>query len=305
MSSALRGPDERPYPGRVSDGPGALEHPRKMVLCGPMRAAVFLMLFCLALAPPARGKEQDFADTYYAPMTYANVALLYWAVGLLDTADDQAVEGYLRIRECPLYQRLRSNDIAWAKVREDARASIAAAKVAFPKRLALVQPVTLGPYDPKKRVFVLSTDTAIWGMKLFEVRASGVTEMLCDPLRLESFVPGYSPIFIFELGHPFTLRRIPVTLDFAEAYLSGVAEALDALPPSERTPQRIAALRQAYLVLKLRFVATGAAFYNSGKRGAPPIPHLLAVLERYDLYTDRDLTQHLYGTAVRRVEHGD
>lgn len=244
--------------------------------------------------------DEDFIDINYAPLTYDNLALLYWALGFLHIEDDQAVEGYLRIKECDLYTYFRTDDMDWPDLLKAGRQKIEKSKSSFPTRLAFVVPITLGLYDPEKEIFSLTPETAILGMRMFEAIGIDAYKFMCDVQDREAFVPGYPKNFIFEISHPLLLVEIPFPKNRAQEYLDNMQRRLKTLPERERTMYNAIAMRDAYLVMKLRFITAKSELYRDDTNGSSRLPHLLAVLERYDIYADQDLTQHLYGKAVRK-----
>ena len=88
-----------------------------------------LIILCLGFSTGVMAAERT-PVTKYLPSNIVNVSNALFKIGMLRPSDTLAVDEYLRIHHCGLYEQYGSNDISWSRLRE-----------AQARDLALLQPL--------------------------------------------------------------------------------------------------------------------------------------------------------------------
>ncbi len=266
------------------------------------RAALILLcaLWGLAGAFPALAVSERAgrgADLDYAELSYPALARLYWAMGVLDAADDWLIDGYLRLMHCDLYQASAHDEMAMAHVRDQVRDRIAARRGAFHTRFAVPQPLSVGAYDPGAQAFALDARETIpagRSLLLLEARdaARWAGQGICG-LKVGKEVPGYPGTFVVTLQAPAAVDALPMPPDAARAEMAEWA----------RYRRGNIVERQAALVLYLRFTGAEDAphILDAGTPRAQAIPHLRAELEGYVIFDSPSLRRALHRVDFREA----
>lgn len=158
--------------------------------------------------------ERNFADP-----SYANLAKLYWNLGILDINDGQIIDNYLAITDCELYQTYKPNDLEWSTIRDLARASIRKNYKSWPTSFRVVIPLYLRDYHEDNEYFDVDMDlSAVNAVRRIETifNASSVTCNMGGELN------GYPRNLVLFLNRPFSLPEIPVERELARLYLDDV-----------------------------------------------------------------------------------
>ena len=258
----------------------------------------YRILFCLLLIMIATSAgAQDAAApkplTYVRP-TLENFSKLYWNLGKLDIANDEAIDNYMRINECDLYQKFYQNEFEWQQMREAERAFLEKEKANFPTRFEVVQPIYFRDYDFKTQTFAVQDTYKIQGVRRFEVLPESASSMVCN--RDIKNVPGYPRGIIAEFSRPLTVENVKMNPEIAKAYLDLKMAPYKALSPEEKGRADIYDYRDAYLVLKIQFFA----FKEDTVKDYLKYAQILGVVEGVEIYADKQRTNLLYSEIFRR-----
>lgn len=189
-------------------------------------------------------KPEDEGDGYL-PTTFKNLSRLYWGLGRFAPDDIDAVNRYLLINECELYQQYYYNDFEWSKILETTRDFLKQNSNKFPVRYEIMVPIFLGRYDMGKEEFELHDKSKVLGVRKIDVVVNGMRKV-CDA---GGNIPGYPRDIIVILSHPLFLSKIHVGRELAQLYLEETSRAFSALPANL---QMMGYERTAYLRLKVR-----------------------------------------------------
>ena len=117
-------------------------------------------------------------EVKYHEASLKNFAKTYWRFSKFEITDNKAIDDYMRINECDLYNEYFHNEFEWNGIREATRNFLKQNKKKFPDRYAFVQPISLGDYDFEEKEFEIVEEHALKGVKSFEIGM----KLLCNIL---------------------------------------------------------------------------------------------------------------------------
>lgn len=234
-----------------------------------------------ALAAGAASSEErvPLLSAEYVSPTYDNIARVLWALEVKDLFDDKAIDGYLQIAECNLFQKFYSNEFRWKKIRERTRDYLDKYKSKFPRRFEYVQPISLDRYDFALKGFPIMLEQQFVGATRlqFSANAQGVTK--CPDVILRNF-SGYPSGAVLNVKTPFNLTFVRVPEVLAKEYLKMV-EGI-ALKPYEGRP--------AFIRFRIRV----DQFLNEESIDQGNFANFSGALEKIEVFADRELLLPLY-----------
>lgn len=252
-------------------------------------AGALLALICFpggSSAEPQKFSVQK--DHIYEKPTLEELAKLYWLLGSLDLNNDAAIDNYLLINECGIYQEYRNNEFEWSKIRESTRQYLKDNYMNFAHRLEFMQPLYLGEYDINKEYFNIVPDYIKRTSRRMEVLTRASSEPVCQK---SGEIEGYPKGLIVELTRPFGIDKIPVPKDKAQEYIQDRVEQFNKLEEYQRTDKRLAESRDAYIWMQIRvFGYKGSEKIADGYN----LNVVFAVLEGVEVYSDRDRKDLLF-----------
>lgn len=229
----------------------------------------------------------------YQLPTVAKLSQLYWALGKFEIDDDDAVDNFMRINECDIYKDYHHNEFEWDKIRDSGRKFLVENEKHFPTRFEFLQPLRLSDYDMKTKSFNIWDKYVIDGVRSFEVLSKDMEDSICGSGGRE--IADYPRGLSVELSRPFSLSSIAVPQDLAQKYILEKAEIFKNLKDEQKTQKMLYQQRDAYLVMQVRIFNYKETFPT---RDAYTLAKVLAVLESYDVYADRDRKTLLYSENV-------
>lgn len=159
--------------------------------------------------------EDKNADSFQRS-TPENLAKLYWRLGVFDSGDDRAVDNFMMITECDLYQANVNNDFEWKKVREAAKTSLEIRRKSFPTKFEFLIPIELGNYDPDLGGFPLQDAYAYNNVQRLEVVGNSIQREICG---MTGEIKDYPRNLMLILEKPFTYNFAKVDEHVAQAYI--------------------------------------------------------------------------------------
>jgi len=198
----------------------------------------------------------------YETPTVAALSHLFWAVNLYKTSNDWAVDEFLKLNECELYQVYGADDFEWKSIRDASRAFIRQNHKDFPTRFAFIIPLKLGDYIEEEGAFEVQEDFEIVSLRRFEVFAKDYRKKGCtyeyNPLS------GFPRALVLEFSRPFTLVSVPVSKKVATDYIRRKSRLLRKYHDGRSmTKSVVFDARDAYLLLKVK-VFTHGKFLGPG-----------------------------------------
>lgn len=180
-------------------------------------------IFCLFASTGiyAPVHAQNNSDTLrYVPANIENISDALFKKGILKTSDSAAVEEYIRIHYCGLYEQYQRDDFSWARIREGQTRDLEMRLTALPDGLEIANKLYLSQYDMASGQFGLLSSSALnnVGTIIAFVDASGFLNA-CD----RPFVPRVHPLELsLKLDKPVTLSTIPMNHDAAKVLLADI-----------------------------------------------------------------------------------
>jgi hypothetical protein len=225
------------------------------------------------------GSSGSFVASEYVPPTYDNIARVLWALDMKDLFDDKAVDGYLQIAECDLFQKFYSNEFRWKKIREGTRDYLEKYKSKFSRRFEYVQPIFLDRYDFALKGFPVMPDQQFVGTTRLQFSANSEGATKCRGVVLRNF-SGYPSGAILNLRTPFNLSFVRVPEVLAKEYLKMVENI--AIKPGEGRP--------AFIRFRIRV----DQFLNEESLDHGSFANFSGALDKIEVFADRELLLPLY-----------
>lgn len=159
--------------------------------------------------------EDDFVGEYLQP-TFENLSKLYWHKNAIDINDDQAIDNFLRINECSIYQKYYADDFEWLRVRKAARQMLLENKDSFSNKYKIILPIDLGRYDMEKKGFPLINNTSFLDLRRIEIGGNSSMSDICGD---DGNIENYPRNVILVLNKPFQYDFVNLDEHIAQAYI--------------------------------------------------------------------------------------
>ena len=231
-----------------------------------------------------KATEGEAPNRYiYETPTVKALSYLFWAVGLYNLEDDEAVDEFMRINECDIYKNFYSDEIEWQAIREATRSFLGENKADFPTRFEFVMPLKLGDYDEKRKAFEIQDEYKIRSLRRFELYATDYKKPPC--IKDHDIRKGYPRSIILEFSRPFMLTHVPLEQQDALSYIKRKLTILKTnYNDRYQTKDRMYLLRDAYLVIKVKIFTYGKML-GANLRKVQTV-QMMGVLEGYEIYED-------------------
>lgn len=221
-------------------------------------------------------------DTYKLP-TMDTLAGLYWSLGALDIENDDYIDIYMMITNCPIFKEFYVQD-DWLEIRDGGRAALKKSlkNKEFRNNVRFVIPIVLGEYDEETQAFAIAPPYNQFDGRRFithpylpeDYPVCGMTEELA----------GYPKNLLVELGSPIPLPEVKVSKEKADVYLQAVAES--------------GIGKIAYLRIDVKIMKFEKFMIYKGDRSTRA--QVYGRLEGIGVYADQDLTWEMMSDDLRR-----
>ena len=218
----------------------------------------------------------------YVQPSYANLARTLWSLNFHSIENDTAIDDFLMISECGLYERFFKNEFEWKKIREATRDYLSKHKSSFPRRYEYVQPLMLDRYDFSLKGFSLMKGSDFKSSDRLEMATNLKNKDQCQGLKYD-YIKGYPSNMMVILKQPFKLSFVRVNEDLAKEYLKILAD----------REININQGRPAYMRFRIRF----DRYVGTEVVGQREYAILGGALETIEVFADRDLMFKLYEQA--------
>ncbi len=159
--------------------------------------------------------KDPYADKYIKG-TPGNLSKLYWRLRVFDLGDDLAVDNFMMINECDLYQRYVNDDFEWKKLRDAARHMLKKERDAYPRKFIFILPVRLGRYDTEMGGFHLVDNTHFDNVRRMEITGNSLSRDICGKT---GEIKDYPRNLMLILKEPMTYVSAKVDEHVAQAYI--------------------------------------------------------------------------------------
>lgn len=227
----------------------------------------------------------------YIPTRFQDLSKLYWATGKFDIADSRAVDDFLLINECELYDRFYTNEFEWSKIREATRDFITQNLVTFPTKFELMVPVYLGRYNIEKEEFEVDPQSMMTSTRRIDVTVNRILKR-CN-MTVAKEIENYPSNVVVYLNRPVAFVKLPVQRELANLYIEYFDRTYDEMPQELKRPDRA---RVAWLRLKVKMVQYKETMLVEGRDLRAVI---VAQLDGIEVYADPEKKQLLYSQDVR------
>lgn len=188
---------------------------------------IILLSFALFWAglPNANAEKPEPAAPYSPAFEYSNISRALFKTGVLRANDPAAVEEYLRIAQCGLFEQYGTNDVVWSRIREAQAYDLGLNIPNFNERLEVVGNLELGNYDSLSGGFLIK-DNALENLSIVSIyeNTSGSLDE-CQGNQYRSFVPRVHPLRLrARLSQTFNLKTIPLSFERADALIRKIAK---------------------------------------------------------------------------------
>jgi Domain of unknown function (DUF4852) len=185
-----------------------------------MKKYIGFFLYFALLVFPAFAQQQS--PIRYVEPTITNISDVLFRKGILKTDDPAAVEEYIRLHACGLYEHYASDDFAWARIREGYARDIAVNLKTLPDGLEIVSALPLGLYDIEKSEFLIDETAQMDQTTLITaISGKGGSLSACEGRDVAAFVPRVHPLeLIVKMDQPVTLKSIPMDSNAADKLIN-------------------------------------------------------------------------------------
>lgn len=244
---------------------------------------------------PVESTQRSVAKFFYERPILSKIAQLYWAIDKQDISNDAHIDNFLLITECEIYSNYIGDEFSWAEIREKTRGFIKQRKKDFPTRFEVLVPIRLGEYDLGTETFEIIDPDKIKERRRFLLSSKEFYDLVCGK---KDDLEGYPKAMIVELGRPFSVDAVKATRSFARKFIEETNEQFRRVPLVRQNQGVLNDLREVYLFLNVKIFA----YQDTNTRDIPgrPVATVMAVLESYDVYADRDKRQLMYSKDMRR-----
>jgi len=213
----------------------------------------------------------------YVKGTVQNLSKLYWRLQVFDDGDDRAIDNFMLINECAIYQNHINDEFEWANVRDAAKSMLKQEKKKFPLKFDFILPVELDTYDTERRGFPITRRLAFQDVRRLEISGNSLHREICG---VKGEIKDYPRNVMLILKQPFTYDFAEVEETLAQAYILKRQQEIMNLDLEDRQKQYE---RPGYVRLRITFNQyQGTVKGNQG--------HMLAILygslDGIDLFGD-------------------
>ena len=161
-----------------------------------MKFFLYIVCLCFMIAVPSFANDLDRDEQIltlrYNPSTHQALSKLVWKYNYYNLDNDSALDEYLGIVNCPLYQDYYGNDFLWQRIREGARRELKAYSSKFDDRFEIIGAIELDKYDFRKSAFDLKPPYQLSNAGKIQMVSSDSIIYACgDDVRYENFPIDY------------------------------------------------------------------------------------------------------------------
>lgn len=183
----------------------------------------------------------------YVKGTLQNLSKLYWRLKVFDDGDNRAIDNFMFINECEIYQDHINDDFEWREIREAAKKMLKKDSKNFSQKFQFILPVHLGKYDIERKGFPLVDNTDFINSRRMEVIGNSLQYEICGK---QGEIKDYPRNIMMIFKKSFTYDFAEVDEHVAQAYLLKKQREIKNLPIEIRQRRYE---RTAYVRLRVSF----------------------------------------------------
>ncbi|MCI5060452.1 MAG: DUF4852 domain-containing protein [Alphaproteobacteria bacterium] len=196
----IAGPTIEFETGEVSHGLGPIPEKKEEAVSGNSEVTII---------------EDKYAGMYVEP-TLQNISKLYWKKEALTLDTDKAIDNFMLINECDIYEKFYRDDFEWMRIREAGRKMLEETKDSFPYKFKMLIPIDLGRYDLLRGGFPLINKTAFKDLRRVEIGGNSNNKPMCGK---EGIIKHYPRNLILILNKPFSYDFVDLDEHIAQAFI--------------------------------------------------------------------------------------
>jgi hypothetical protein len=227
--------------------------------------------------PKIVGKRM--VETTYTQVSYSNLYKLAWSYDAYSSSNEDALNTYLMITECNLYNKFFVNEFEWEKIKNATKEYIRINKDNVPRYYEYIQPIYMGRYDYSLQGFPIVDAKEFKAQKNFQFASFGSGDTSCGHYNLNPII--YPSTAVISISSPLNLSFIRVPIQLAQKYVEW------------RSKQGIFedTKRQAFVRYRIRIDGyQGVKSYSAGVNAF----NFNGKLMRLDVFADKELLLPLY-----------
>jgi hypothetical protein len=239
--------------------------------------------------------KENLEKVSYMEPKIQNLSKLYWSLGMFNLEDPAAINNYLMINECQIYNDFYHNDFEWRKISEETRRYIKKNRPSFPRRFYFTRYIELGRYNFDTEAFFVVSDEVREGSRRYEMRYATTLHEVCG---YSGAIPGYPKNMNITLSRPFRMKYVPVPKGRAQDYI--IRTRYNYENKTQHVNDKISARRRdlysrpAYIRFRLRVMKFLEYEHNALGRD---VASVFAILEGYDVCEDTKCENILFTTG--------
>ncbi len=215
----------------------------------------------------------------YEPVRVDDVAGLFWKYGVHTYDDVTALNQFLLLKNCVIYDDYFSNDFLWQRIVQSQVREIDYFKDTYKSRFVIPDVVSLARFDFQESVFYLTNDSAFRNMGFITFFNPDTVDMNCDIYRHIHELKKYPINNIYaKLENPVTMQYVPIKREDAQRLID------DLSTKSEK--DRVMYSRVYINIIGVSKVSLKGSFSDQVE--------FLARMERIEIYEDIENKKLLY-----------
>ncbi len=164
-------------------------------------------------------KAQDYASQYNE-VTFNGFADLFWKYNVYDVNDGDAVDSYLKLTNCGLFQKYYEDDFLWQIITQGFKRDLSYFASSIPNKYVVTAVMPIERYDFEKSAFIIDPRVALDNAGAIQIPFYQEIQRVCG----SEFVDAkYFPVKMKFVGdRKFSLKEIPMNSRDANALLDRI-----------------------------------------------------------------------------------
>lgn len=216
---------------------------------------------------------------------------LFWILEMKEIDDLEAVDSYIQIKECDIYNDHYSDDFAWEKIRNITIEKLKNMPTTGNRRYEMIIPMPIGRYNFDEKNFPIMVDAFIKGQRRFYFNFGQTSSPVCGSYSHREI---YRSQVSVQLNRPFMMSGIYMSPKDAEDFTlrQKISDLASVRIEYGEEFQRLVFVNVRLRLLKHLGQVTVPGGYIANE--------IYAILEGYEIYEDPNKQKLLFTTLERR-----